>query len=196
MWRLASRRSSTTRGVERRGPLAQKHQRGLYGRVADTGALIEGAAPRPAYVHHKPYYAQTIAKFNDLVRDYALAGVVATPASVRAQTRASTRSSCVASRRAATSRTPQVQVRTMQISLHAYSKVVQKRFCDTVAAVIINELVAGHGGTITDSAHKWAAVLADKQEDPASRAVRRFCVSIGCTRRRRSFSNCERPAKP
>lgn len=58
-------------------------------------------------------------------------------------------------------------IRTMQISLHAYSKVVQKRFCDVVPAVIMKEMVMNSTSMITDNVLQWSEELIDKiKEDP------------------------------
>ena len=58
-------------------------------------------------------------------------------------------------------------IRSMQISLHAYSKVVHKRFCDVVPAVIMKELVMNTTNMITDNVLQWSEELIDKiKEDP------------------------------
>lgn len=58
-------------------------------------------------------------------------------------------------------------VHTMQVSLHAYSKVVQKRFSDSVAVLLLGQVVQGSADTLTDEVINWAAALQCKvQEDP------------------------------
>ena len=58
-------------------------------------------------------------------------------------------------------------IRGLQISLHAYSKVVQKRFADSVATLVINELVFGTARMLTDESLAWSTLLVEKvKEDP------------------------------
>ena len=58
-------------------------------------------------------------------------------------------------------------VRTMQISLHAYGKVVQKRFSDSVAVLLLGQVVQGTADTLTDEVMNWATALQCKvREDP------------------------------
>lgn len=58
-------------------------------------------------------------------------------------------------------------IRGLQISLYAYSKVVQKRFADSVAVVLINELVFGAERMLTDESLAWTSLLVEKvKEDP------------------------------
>lgn len=59
-------------------------------------------------------------------------------------------------------------IRQMQVSLHAYSKVVQKRFVDTVSVLLLNELVYGIADKLSDDALLWSTLLLDKvKEDEA-----------------------------
>ena len=58
-------------------------------------------------------------------------------------------------------------ITTMQVSLHAYAKVVQKRFSDSVAAILFNEVVFGAVQILTDESMQWSTLLLDKvKEDP------------------------------
>ena len=59
-------------------------------------------------------------------------------------------------------------IRQMQVSLHAYSKVVQKRFVDTVSVLVLNELVYAIADKLSDDALLWATLLLDKVKEDES----------------------------
>ena len=59
-------------------------------------------------------------------------------------------------------------IRTMQISLYAYGKVVNKRFTDYVGVVLKSRVLMGTANTLTDEVINWSTALQSKvQEDPA-----------------------------
>lgn len=64
-------------------------------------------------------------------------------------------------------------IRGMQVSLHAYSKVVQKRFSDTVAILLINEVAFGAVTILTDKQLDWSALLLDKVKEHPKIAQKR-----------------------
>ena len=140
--------------------------------VANTGSLIARLQQSEANVTFTTnhYYAQTIAKFEQMLREHADNWRRGGEDGVKNGQNEGLDEEFM--RRVTQSfrneSNDATAVRTMQVSLYAYSKVVRKRFCDTVATVIINELVAGTANAITDSAHSWAAALVDKvKEDPS-----------------------------
>lgn len=155
-----------------RSGLKQLFREAFEASLASTGSLIARLQQSEANVTFTTnhYYAQTISKFDDLVRQNAHNWRHGGSEGVYNGVNEGVDGEFMnrVARSFHTESNDASALRTMQISLHAYSKVVQKRFCDSVAAVIINELVSGTANAITDSAHSWAAVLADKvKEDPS-----------------------------
>lgn len=59
-------------------------------------------------------------------------------------------------------------IRQMQVSLHAYSKVVQKRFVDTVSVLVLNELVYAIADKLSDDALEWSSLLLNKVKEDES----------------------------
>jgi hypothetical protein len=59
-------------------------------------------------------------------------------------------------------------IRQMQVSLHAYSKVVQKRFVDTVSVLVLNELVYAIADKLSDDALEWSSLLLDQVKEDDS----------------------------
>lgn len=58
-------------------------------------------------------------------------------------------------------------IRTMQISLYAYGKVVNKRFTDTVGVTLKSQVLMGMADKLTDEAINWSTALQSKvQEEP------------------------------
>ena len=69
-------------------------------------------------------------------------------------------------------------IRTMQISLYAYGKVVNKRFTDTVGVILKSQVLVGMADKLTDEALNWSTALQTK-----------VCEDPGLARKRTTLTN-------
>lgn len=119
------------------------------------------------------YYSQTIAKFDQIVRDNANGwrhhnyGDYDGVEDGEAEGLSSDFMRDVA-RDFNTGTNEASAIRQMQVSLHAYSKVVQKRFVDTVSVLALNELVYRIADKLSDDAMDWSSLLIDKVKEDES----------------------------
>ena len=79
-------------------------------------------------------------------------------------------------------------VRTVQVSLHAYRQIVQKRFTDNVAMLLTNELVMSTAATLTDEVINWSMMLVDKVKEDPGVADTRVTLTNDIERLRRALS--------
>ena len=116
------------------------------------------------------YYSQTIAKFDQIVRDHANGwrhheyGSYDGVEDGEAEGLSGDFMRDVA-RDFNTGTNEASAIRQMQVSLHAYSKVVQKRFVDTVSVLVLNELVYRIADKLTEDALDWSSLLIDKVKE-------------------------------
>jgi GTP-binding protein EngB required for normal cell division len=178
-----------------RGALKQRFNEDLVAALEQTWAtvsLLQRAEANVTFTSNH-YYAQTIAKFNEMIRDhqhswrkgggYAFEGV-----DEGEHEGVDKEFMNRVAKEFRQSSNDESAVRTMQISLHAYAKVVQKRFCDTVAAIAINEMVLSMADEITGRAHSWATELADKVQEDPSVARRRTTLLNNVTRLQKAYA--------
>ena len=78
--------------------------------------------------------------------------------------------------------------RTVQVSLHAYRQIVQKRFTDNVAMVLINELVMSTAATLTDEVINWSLMLVDNVKEDPGVADKRVTLTNDIERLRQALS--------
>ena len=148
-------------------------------RVATTKALVGRlfeAETRCTYTNNH-YLAQTIAKFQEIVTDNSAQwkgsscgsydgvndGNDLIPTEFLQSTASSFRSESNES----------AAVRQMQITLHAYGKVVHKRYTDSVAVLVLNELVHTLVDDTARFSVEWMPRLLDKLAEDKNMALRR-----------------------
>ena len=145
----------------------------LIATVSNTARLIERLQRAEANVTYtrNHYYMQTILKFEKTVREQThnwRRGAVSGSFGCDVHDIPEEFMKEVASNFHAESN-DHLGVNQTQISLHAYAKVVQKRFVDSVAALLISEVVMGTADTLTDEVINWSVALQAKvQEDPGA----------------------------